>query len=66
MQEAGNSRSCDLNKLNEYGLASFQLLTMELKAKMLSNEEVEVYASMKDIALCDERKGSATKRTGSD
>lgn len=63
-QDASNSKSFDLNKLGDHSLASFQLLSMELKAKVLSNEEVVVEASMKDIALCDEQKDSQKKRTG--
>ena len=37
---------------------------MKMEAKILNNQEVVVEASMKDIALCDERKGSKSKKTG--
>ena len=37
------------------GLASLQLVTMELKTVVRSNDAVEVHATMRDIALCDEQ-----------
>ena len=37
---------------------------MEMKVTISSNEEVQVQATMKDIALCDEQKESQKKRTG--
>lgn len=64
LQDVSNSKSLDLNQLGDCGLVSLQLITMEMKVKMLSNEEVEVQATMKDIALCDEQKDSQKKKTG--
>ena len=49
---------------DEFALASLQLVGMELTAKMLSNDNVEVNATMKDIALCDQQKHRQQKRTG--
>lgn len=42
--------------MNDYALASLELVTMEASVKISSSNEVELKASMKDIALCDMQK----------
>ena len=46
-----NDKSKDLGKCGECSLASMQLVTMELKVHVSSRSEVEVQATMKDVAL---------------
>ena len=48
-----------------YCLASLQLLQMELGVTVLSNEEVELQASLKDMVLCDQQPDQQQKKTGS-
>ena len=62
LQTQGNVESMELS--NDYALASLQLLGMELTAKVLTNEEVVVEASMKDMVLCDQQKQNQKKKTG--
>ena len=45
-------------------LASLHLLKMELSVSVQSNEEVELQASLKDMALCDEQVSQREKKTG--
>ena len=59
-----NAVSKTLSKCEDYSLASLQLVTMELKVHVSSRTEVEVQASMKDIALCDLRQEAKKKNTG--
>ena len=49
---------------NDYALSSLQLLGMELKAKVLTNQEANVEASMQEIVLCDQQKNHQQKKTG--
>ena len=50
---------------DSYSLASLQLLQMELGVTVLSNEEVELQASLKDMVLCDQQPDHQQKKTGS-
>ncbi len=56
--------SKDLSQCVEFGLASLKLVTMELKVQVSSANEVEVEASMKDIAFCDDQKETQKRNTG--
>ena len=47
-----------------YALASLKLLQMELGVSVLSNEEVELQASLRDMVLCDEQPDQQQKKTG--
>ena len=49
---------------DNHALASLQLLQMELSVSVQSNEEVELQASLKDMALCDEQVSQREKKTG--
>ena len=50
---------------DSYALASLQLLQMELSVSVQSNQEVELQASLRDMALCDEQPDQKQKKTGS-
>lgn len=63
-QAKNDSSSMSLAKMGEYALASLQLVSMELNTKVSSNGDVDVGASMKDIALCDEQKHRQGRNTG--
>ena len=56
--------SKDLKKCEKFGLASLQLVTMDLKVHLSSIGEVEVQASMKDICLCDNQEETKKRNTG--
>ena len=63
-QDNSDSGLIPLAKMGDYSLASLQLVSMELKTKLSSNGDVDVEASMKDIALCDEQKHRQGRNTG--
>ncbi len=50
--------------MEDYALASLKLVTMEASVNMSSNNEVNLKATMKDIALCDVQKGKQDRITG--
>lgn len=50
--------------MKDYALASLQLVSMELKTKVFSNGDVDVEATMKDVALCDDQKHRQGRNTG--
>ena len=47
-----------------FSLASMQLVGMKLTAVVMSDERVDVEASLMDMALLDEQPSSLKKRTG--
>ena len=62
-QSMSNSDSLVIG--DSYSLASLQLLKMELGVTVLSNQEVELQASLKDMVLCDQQPDQQQKKTGS-
>ena len=62
MQAVGDPNSMVIQ--DTHALASVKLVQMELGVTVLSNEEVELQASLKDIALCDEQPDQQGKKTG--
>ena len=48
-----------------HSLASLQLLQMKLAVSVLSNQEMELEASLKDMALLDQQPDQQGKKTGS-
>ena len=56
--------SKSLDKCGGFSLASVQLVSMDLKVHVSSRSEVEVQATMRDIAFCDLREESKKKNTG--
>lgn len=64
LQSVDNESSKCLSELDDFALASLQLVTMEATVKMSSNNQVELQASMKDIALSDKQKERQSRTTG--
>ncbi len=64
LQSSSDVVSQSFSELEDYALASLQLVTMEASVNMSSNNEVNLKASMKDIALCDMQNGKQDKITG--
>ncbi len=50
--------------MDDYALAALELVTMEASVQISSSNEVELKASMKDIALCDMQKEKQDRITG--
>lgn len=50
--------------MDDYALASMELVTMEASINISSSNEVELKASLKDIALCDLQKERQDRITG--
>lgn len=64
MQSPDNESSKCLSHLDDFALTSLQLVAMEATVKMSSNNEVEVQATMKDIALSDMQNERQNRNTG--
>ena len=63
-QTPDDGTSTSLAEKKDYALASLQLVSMELKTKVFSNGDVDVEATMKDVALCDDQKHRQGRNTG--
>jgi len=63
-QTPDDGTSTSLAEMEDYALASLQLVSMELKTKVFSNGDVDVEATMKDVALCDDQKHRQGRNTG--
>lgn len=64
IQTPDDGASMSLAEMKDYALASLQLVSMELKTKVFSNGDVDVEATMKDVALCDDQKHRQGRNTG--
>ena len=63
-QTPDDGTSTSLAEMKDYALASLQLVSMELKTKVFSNGDVDIEATMKDVALCDDQKHRQGRNTG--
>lgn len=64
LQKYEEKMSQNFSEMEEYALSSLQLVTMEASVKMSSDNEVELKATMNDIALIDLQKERQGRKTG--